>query len=193
MPPSAPQRPDPDARPTPEDPSSLPSALTRHMRLLPPAVAPPIPYATENPAPPVACSCPRGIETVLVIEDDELVRRLLGRTLVHLGYQVHLAATGTEALAVHQAHGPGIDAVLCDVVMPDISGPEAVRRMLAGARRQPAVIFMSGHTDHALLSDGRLQCARYFLQKPLVRATIARTLRDALDALALDALTERHA
>ena len=155
------------------------------MRLLPSAVTPPVPDAG-------ACRdialTPRGTETVLIIEDDDLVRTLLGRSLAGLGYQVHLAATGAEALAVYERHGAGIDAVLCDVVMPDISGPEAVRRMLDGACRQPAVIFMSGHTDHALLSDGRLQCARYFLQKPLVRATLARTLRDALDAF-----TERHA
>lgn len=126
-------------------------------------------------------SPPRGTETVLVVEDDELVRTLLGRTLRGLGYEAHLAATGGEALALYQAHGAGIDAVLCDVVMPDISGPEAVRRMLDGAGREPAVIFMSGYTDHVLLNDGRLQHASNFLQKPLMRATLAQKLRDVLD------------
>ena len=185
MTPSAPQRPDHDLRHTREDARPVPFPVTRHMRLLPSAVAPPVPGAlSPSDAPPH----PRGTETVLIVEDDDVVRTLLGRTLAGLGYQVHLAASGAEALAVHQARGAGIDAVLCDVVMPDLSGPEAVSRMLDGAARQPAVIFMSGHTDHALLSDGRLQCARYFLQKPLVRATIARTLRAALDTH-----RERHA
>ena len=127
-------------------------------------------------------SLPRGTETVLVVEDDQFVRALLRRTLEGLGYAVHLAASGGEALALHETHRHGIDAVLCDVVMPDISGPETVARMLDRGGRAPAVIFMSGHTNHALLTDERLHCARAFMQKPLLRATIARTLRDVIDA-----------
>lgn len=142
------------------------------MRLLP---AGPAPSAPVSPLP------ARGTETVLVIEDDDAVRTLLGRALRGLGYDVHLAATGLEALALYELHGDRIDALLADVVMPGISGPETVRRILAAGGRQPAVIFMSGHTDHALLRDGRLQGARNFLQKPLARAAIARMLRDVLD------------
>lgn len=137
----------------------------------------------SGPAPPapVSVASSRRAETVLVIEDDDAVRMLLGRTLRKLGYDVHLAATGLEALVLYEMHADGIDVLLCDVVMPGISGPETVRRILAAGSRQPPVIFMSGHTDHALLRDGRLQCARNFMQKPLARATIARMLRDTLD------------
>ena len=125
---------------------------------------------------------PGGTETVLVIEDDEMVGRLLQRTLVGLGYEVHLANSGLEALAIDTAHPGEIDAVLSDVVLPGISGPETVRRMLASARRALAILFMSGHTDHPLLRDGTLQGAGNFIQKPLTRGQIARKLREVLDA-----------
>ena len=138
-------------------------------------------------APPAAAAgvtppAPRGTETVLVVEDDDTVRTLLKRTLEGLGYEVYVAASGGEALAVHAEHHDTIDAILCDVIVPDLAGPEIVRRILARAMRVPAVVFMSGHTDHALLRDGTLQSAANFLQKPLMRATIATKLREALDA-----------
>lgn len=126
---------------------------------------------------------PRGDETVLVVEDDDTVRTLLKRTLEGLGYEVHVAASGGEALAVHAAHHDTIDAILCDVIVPDLAGPEIVRRILARALRVPAVVFMSGHSDHALLRDGTLQSATTFLQKPLMRASLAAKLREALDAV----------
>ncbi|MDQ3169841.1 MAG: ATP-binding protein, partial [Acidobacteriota bacterium] len=125
---------------------------------------------------------PRGTETVLVIEDDETVRKLLKRSLEGLGYGVLAAATSRDAIATYHAHGAAIDAVLCDVVLPDVGGPETVRQILAMAAQAPAVLFMSGHTDHALLRDGTLQDASNFMQKPLVRATIARKLREVIDA-----------
>lgn len=130
----------------------------------------------------IADTPPRGTETVLVIEDDDMVRALLRRTLEGLGYQVLLAATATEALAHGRAQDGAIDAVLSDVVLPDISGPETVRRLLAASRRAPAILFMSGHTDHPLLRDGTLQGARNFIQKPLTRGGLARKLREVIDA-----------
>jgi two-component system cell cycle sensor histidine kinase/response regulator CckA len=125
---------------------------------------------------------PRGTETVLIIEDDDMVRRLLERTLTGLGYVVLLAATGHEALAIERAHPGEIHLVLSDVVLPDISGPETVRRLLATAQHAPGILYMSGHTDHPLLRDGTLQGARNFIQKPLTRAEIAHKLREVLDA-----------
>ncbi len=127
-------------------------------------------------------AAPRGTETVLILEDDDTVRALLARTLRGLGYSVHVAANSGEALAVQQAHPDAIDAVLSDVVLPHVSGPETVRRLVAAARRVPAVLFMSGHTDHPLLRDGTLQGARNFIQKPLTRMTIACKLREVIDA-----------
>ena len=140
--------------------------------------------STSGPAgaPPDAATPHARLETVLVVEDDDMVRRLLGRTLEGLGYTVLMASCGLEALALERAHEGGIDVVLSDVVLPDISGPETVRRLLAASRRAPAILFMSGHTDHPLLRDGTLQGARNFIQKPLTRGDIARKLRDVIDA-----------
>lgn len=138
--------------------------------------------APARPASPDADAPPRGTETVLIVEDDDMVRRLLQRTLTGLGYEVLLAASGLEALAIERAQPGTIDVVLSDVVLPDISGPETVRRLLATAKREPAILFMSGHTDHPLLRDGTLQGARNFIQKPLTRGQIARKLREVLDA-----------
>ena len=135
-----------------------------------------------RPASPPDDTTPGGTETVLIIEDDDMVRRLLHRTLLSLGYQVLLAGNGHDALALGREHAGGIDVVLSDVVLPDISGPETVRRLLASSRREPAILFMSGHTDHPLLRDGTLQGARNFIQKPLTRGDIARKLRDVIDA-----------
>lgn len=126
---------------------------------------------------------PRGTETVLVIEDDDMVRRLLRRTLEGLGYRVLMAAGGPEALAIDADHPGQIDVVLSDVVLPDISGPETVRRLLARTLRAPAILYMSGHTDHPLLRDGTLQGARNFIQKPLTRGELARKLREVIDAV----------
>ena len=125
---------------------------------------------------------PRGTETILVIEDDDNVRKLLRRSLEGLGYGVLAAATSREAIAVYREHGDVIDAVLCDVVLPDVGGPDTVRQILAMGAQAPAVLFMSGHTDHSLLRDGSLEAAVNFMQKPLARSTVARKLREVIDA-----------
>lgn len=115
---------------------------------------------------------------ILVIEDDAFVRALLLRALDALGYDVHVAATGAEALACWDVHGGAIDAVLCDVVLPGISGPDAVHHILEASACPPAVIFMSGYADHPRLAQ--LASAPYFLQKPLRRAALATMLQEAL-------------
>lgn len=119
-------------------------------------------------------------ETVLVLEDDAAVRALLARTLEGLGYSVHLAATGAEALAIADAHPDAIDVILSDVVLPGISGPETVRRILSSPGRPPAVLFMSGYTDHPALRDGTVQTS-HFITKPLTRGAIAHKLRAVID------------
>lgn len=125
---------------------------------------------------------PPGTETVLLIEDDVAVLRLLERTLEALGYRVLSAASGGDALAVAAAHAGEIDVVLSDVVLPDISGPETVRRLQAASPHPLATLFMSGHADHPLLRGRTAQEERNFIQKPLTRMAIAHKLREAIDA-----------
>jgi two-component system cell cycle sensor histidine kinase/response regulator CckA len=122
-----------------------------------------------------------GHETILLVEDDELVRRLLRRSLAGLGYQVLEAGNGQDALAVLHACPSPIDLVLSDVVMPDLSGTELVGRVQA---RSPGTraLFMSGHINHALLQQGALEASRHFIQKPFMPKALAQKVREVLDA-----------
>ncbi|HKC25499.1 MAG TPA: response regulator, partial [Thermoanaerobaculia bacterium] len=123
---------------------------------------------------------PRGSERVLLVEDEEAVRRLARRVLVEQGYGVLEAATADEALdLVRRGTGP-IDLVLTDVVMPGMSGPD-LARSLEGLLPGVPVLFMSGHAEDALPGP-RLDGARAdFLPKPLTPGDLARKVRERLD------------
>ncbi|MEO6239675.1 MAG: response regulator, partial [Vicinamibacterales bacterium] len=81
---------------------------------------------------------------------------------------------------IHSADGP-IDLVLCDVVMPDLAGPEVVARVQTRSPRTRA-LFMSGHTTHSLVKDGTLQEGHAFIRKPFVPSALAMKIREVLDA-----------
>jgi two-component system cell cycle sensor histidine kinase/response regulator CckA len=132
--------------------------------------------ASRPPAPSDA-----GTETILLVEDDDLVRRLVHHTLERLGYRVLDASSGQEALAAVQSCPSPIDLILSDVVMPDLSGTELVRRVQARSATTKAV-FMSGHIDHLLLRDGALEAGSHFIQKPFMPQALARKIREVLDA-----------
>jgi len=123
----------------------------------------------------------RGHETVLVVEDDLETRMIVRRTLEGFGYRVLDAATGRRALSLLDTHKAAVDLILTDVVIPDINGPEIVRRAQARfAKLKP--LFMSGHSTHALLRDGRLQTGANFIQKPFGSVAFGKKLREVLDA-----------
>jgi CheY-like chemotaxis protein len=115
---------------------------------------------------------------VLVVDDDEPVRTLLGAALPRLGFAVWLAASGQEALTAYAEHGGSIAVVLLDVVMPGLDGPQT----LAALRRtDPAVraVFMTAHagayTEEALLGLG----ASRVVYKPFPSLTgLAQLLRE---------------
>jgi two-component system, cell cycle sensor histidine kinase and response regulator CckA len=121
-----------------------------------------------------------GSETILVVEDDERVRVLVQRILARLGYRVLAAENAQAALAVCQAHDGPIDLVLSDIVVPDLSGREIVRRVQDRSPNTRA-LFMSGHTVHASL-DEMTHGDAHFLQKPFVPRTLAQKVREVLDA-----------
>ena len=120
-----------------------------------------------------------GTETILVVEDEPGVRSLVDRMLSRLGYRVLSARDAQEAFAILHSDGP-IDLVLCDVVMPDLAGPEVVSRIQARSPRTRA-LFMSGHTTHALVKDGTLQEGHAFIQKPFLPSALARKVREVLN------------
>jgi two-component system cell cycle sensor histidine kinase/response regulator CckA len=91
---------------------------------------------------------PKGTETVLLVEDDDLVRRFTRDVLERNGYAVYEAASGPEAVNVARPNAGAIQLVLSDVVMPGMSGP-VLRRRLDGLGVKAPVLFMSGHTADA--------------------------------------------
>jgi two-component system cell cycle sensor histidine kinase/response regulator CckA len=126
-------------------------------------------------------SIPRGVETVLVVEDDEMVRLLTARLLASRGYAPIEARNGDEALALVRAHPGQIQLVVSDVVMPELGGAEFARR-LAELQPELPVLFMSGFTDDEVVRRGLLDPAAPYLQKPFDAASLGRRVREMLDA-----------
>jgi PAS domain S-box-containing protein len=118
-------------------------------------------------------------QTVLVIEDDNLVRELIERVLREVGYKVLSAADGQEALELVERYGTGIDLVLTDIVMPRMGGAELIRRL---KRDWPdlRLVCMSGYTERASQQHAILQQCDYFLQKPFTPSALLNQLKKAL-------------
>jgi len=121
-----------------------------------------------------------GSETILVVEDEEVVRGLARRALERYGYRVLVAADGEQALRLARQHPGRIHLLLADVVMPRISGPELAAR-LADFRPGIRVLFMSGH---AVLTGGQqewLPTSAPLLGKPFTARALAGKVREVLD------------
>jgi signal transduction histidine kinase len=139
---------------------------------------PRVDLAPDNPPSPE----PRargGSEVVLVVEDDESVRRLACAVLERNGYTTLQASDGVAALEV-SARNPRIDLVITDVVMPQMGGPEVAEK-LRQQRPHLKVLFFSGYTSNAIVHHGILDRGLSFLQKPFTPESLARTVRAVLD------------
>ena len=137
--------------------------------------------ATEPPpAETRAIEQPRGSETVLLVEDEVLVRNLASDALRRHGYQVLSASTGLEALDLAHQVVQTIDVLVTDVVMPQMGGEQLAVRMLA---ERPAikVLFISGYTDLAVLQHGTLVPGTSLLQKPFTPGQLVHRVRELLD------------
>lgn len=122
----------------------------------------------------------RGTETILVVEDDPNVRRLIRAALIRAGYAVLEAAGAAEALAlVHDA--ARFDLLLTDVVMPGMSG-RALAEEVALIRPGVPVLYMSGYADDDILHHGVQRSEMAFIQKPFLPAALAAKVRTVLDA-----------
>jgi len=123
---------------------------------------------------------PRGSETVLLVEDEEYVRKLACRILLSNGYHV-LETTSTEqALLIGQQYQKPIHLILTDVIMPHMSGPDLTRR-IAPSHPEMKILYMSGYTDDAVVRHGILQANVAFLQKPFTPFGLAHKVREVLD------------
>jgi signal transduction histidine kinase/ActR/RegA family two-component response regulator len=124
----------------------------------------------------------RGTETILIVEDEEGVRRVLEEMLTQQGYRVLVAASGPEALALSEKEHGIIDLLITDVIMPKMSGRELADQ-LCGYRPGLKVLFVSGYTDSAIVHHGILEQGTVFLQKPFTPEQIAGKVRHVLDEL----------
>ncbi|PYR26870.1 MAG: two-component system sensor histidine kinase/response regulator, partial [Acidobacteria bacterium] len=123
----------------------------------------------------------RGSETILLVEDDDSVRRLVRLMLERTGYRVVEAGNPKEALRLANEFGRPIDLLLSDVIMPESEGPPLFNRLV---REHPAVrvLYMSGYADEAIVRHGVLVEGTPFLQKPFTPRALTQKVRDVLDA-----------
>ncbi len=133
------------------------------------------------PAPPPAPRSVRGRETVLVAEDEELLRQLTEKLLTQQGYRVLTARDGREALRIMEDRGASIDLLLTDIVMPYISGPSLAEQCREKFPRL-RVLYMSGYAQDALSGATDVKPGHNFIQKPFKPADLHALVREVLDA-----------
>ena len=121
-----------------------------------------------------------GSETVLIVEDDDSLRKLARTVLKQRGYKVLEAENGEDALRVSEAHDGSIDLLITDVVMPKMGGKEVAER-LQPLYPQMKVIYMSGYTDNAIVHHGVLAPGLNFFEKPFTPESLALKVREVLD------------
>ena len=122
----------------------------------------------------------RGTETILVVEDQPDIRLLIRETLLHLGYHVLEANSGSEALALCQQTDDRIHLAITDILMPSMSGPELINR-LTGICADLRVLFISSYSQYILEQHGALEHGASILQKPFTAERLAVKLREILD------------
>jgi two-component system, cell cycle sensor histidine kinase and response regulator CckA len=153
---------------------SEPEHGTRFIVTLP--CIPPTDGDEKQPRPPTSPTPARG--TVLVVDDEEAVRKTTARLVGALGYEVLVADSGAQALARSAAHGGSIDLLLCDIAMPGEDGRDLAAKLVE-TRAELRVVFMSGHSSD--VHDPPLEGA-LFLQKPFSLEELAQTLAAAARA-----------
>jgi CheY-like chemotaxis protein len=119
-----------------------------------------------------------GSETILLVEDEEMVRKVTSEILSAAGYRVVAAKSPDDALALARTTDP-IHLLLTDVVMPGMNGRQLAEKLLA-AKPGTRVLFMSGYTDDVVLRHGVLDSEMAFLSKPITPAALLRKVTQVL-------------
>jgi CheY-like chemotaxis protein len=122
----------------------------------------------------------KGSETILLVEDDELVRKLARDVLETSGYRVLEAANGEAALAICEQNEDVIHLLLSDVVMPKLSGRDVANR-LQSLHPEMRIVYMSGYANNAIVHHGVLDEGTWFIQKPFSPHELAQKVREVLD------------
>jgi PAS domain S-box-containing protein len=121
-----------------------------------------------------------GTETILVVEDEEAIRKVAARSLNVAGYRVLSAAAGDEALQISARHPGNIHLLLTDMVMPHMSGRVLAQELM---KMRPAikVLYMSGYADNAFVHNGVVDEGTHFIGKPFTATDLAHKVREVLD------------
>jgi signal transduction histidine kinase len=125
---------------------------------------------------------PQGSETVLLVEDEDMVRELARRVLLRCGYTVLEANRPSDAVRICERQGAAIDLLITDVAMPGTMSGHDLARYLVTLHSEMRVLYISGYTDDAISHQGVLNPGVAFLQKPFTPLALARKVRQVLDA-----------
>ncbi len=144
-----------------------------------------LPSVAEEPRPlvrhPAMSEIPHGVETILLVEDEEMVRNLTTKILERQGYKVIVAANGGEARLQFEKRRDQIDLLLTDVIMPRMDGRK-LSETLRKERPSMKVLFMSGYTEDTIAHHGVLEPGTPFVQKPFTIEALTRKVREVLDS-----------
>jgi len=143
-----------------------------------------LPAVQESPVsqlPLVEPELPKGSETILLVEDEVLVRSLVSKFLNNQGYRVLSAARGSDAIQLAAEQGSRIDLLLSDVILPNMNGRQIYER-LTQTMPKLRVLFMSGYTENIIAPHGVLEGGFFFVQKPFSLKELASKVREALDS-----------
>jgi PAS domain S-box-containing protein len=123
---------------------------------------------------------PRGNETILIVEDEEEVRKLAGKILEKQGYRILETFNGDDALVACEKRKSPIHLMLADIIMPGMSGSE-LAKLLIPLYPEIKILYMSGYTDNAIVRHGVLEKGVNYIQKPFTMEGLARKVREVLD------------
>jgi two-component system cell cycle sensor histidine kinase/response regulator CckA len=117
---------------------------------------------------------------ILLVEDDESVRKLVGRMLTRQGYDVSVAASPSEAIALCEDDVEPFELLISDVVMPSMNGPQ-LAAILVVSQPKLRVLYVSGYPSDAIVQRGIFQGASAFLQKPFTSEQLVAKVREVMD------------
>jgi two-component system, cell cycle sensor histidine kinase and response regulator CckA len=123
---------------------------------------------------------PTAARTILLVEDDAFVRQWVHIQLEKSGYNLLEASDGADALLIAEMHQGNIDLIVTDVVMPRVSGPELVERLLR-LRPSVQVVYMSGYPEPFLRSSTTFPPGIIYLQKPFAMTTLLTMMTELLE------------
>ena len=120
-----------------------------------------------------------GTETILLVEDEIGLRRLMQRTLEQYGYTVLNAQTAGDAISIAGRHAGRIDLLVSDVIMPELSGPDLAQRIVK-LRPSIKVLYVSGYASQAVQGAASVSPNANFLPKPFAPRLLATKVRECL-------------